>query len=91
MCFSEEVIYRGFLQATIQKYLPNTWKYTLLSIVIASIIFGLAHYKDGIIFMGLAAIAGLFYGYAYDRTKRVVCAMLVHFLLNLTHFLVFTY
>ena len=89
--FSEEVIFRGFLQTTLKDYLPCGWKYNLLAIIMASIIFGIAHYKDGIIFMCLAAIAGLFYGYAYNRTKRILCAMLVHFLLNLTHFLAFTY
>jgi len=91
VCFSEEVIFRGFLQSTIQKYLPNKTKYAILSIILASIIFGLAHYKDGQIFMALAAICGLFYGYAYYKTGRVLCAMLVHFSLNLTHILFFTY
>jgi uncharacterized protein len=89
--FSEEVIFRGFLQTTLKDYLPNGWKYTLLAIIMTSIIFGMAHYKGGITFMCLAAIAGLFYGYAYDRTKRILCAMLVHLSLNLTHFLAFTY
>lgn len=89
--FSEEVIFRGFLQETLKSYLPSSRNYTLLAITTASIIFGMSHYKDGIILVCLAAIAGLFYGYAYDRTKRILCAMVVHFMLNLTHFLAFTY
>lgn len=91
VCFSEEVIFRGFVQRTLQKYLGSGFKYGLLSIILASIVFGLAHYKDGITFMMLAAICGLFYGYTYLKTKRILCAMLVHFLLNLTHILIFTY
>lgn len=34
---------------------------------------------------------GLFYGYAYQRTHRLESAILVHFLVNLSHFLFFSY
>jgi membrane protease YdiL (CAAX protease family) len=89
--FSEEVIFRGILQKGIASFLPKSTKFALLAIVIASIFFGLAHYKDGAIFMLLAGVCGLFYGYTYYRTNRILCAMLVHFLLNFTHFIFFTY
>jgi membrane protease YdiL (CAAX protease family) len=91
VCFGEEVIYRGFLQTTLKSYFPSSKVSTILAIVIASIIFGLRHYHGGVSFICLAAIAGLFYGYAYERTNRIFCAMMVHFSLNLTHLLVFTY
>lgn len=91
VCFSEEVIFRGFVQSAIQNYLPKSLKYVLLSIVLASTVFGLSHYKDGATFMALAGICGLFYGYAYFKTGRILCAILVHFFLNLIHILVFSY
>jgi membrane protease YdiL (CAAX protease family) len=39
----------------------------------------------------LATIAGLFYGAAYLRTRRIEGAILTHFALNAAHFLAFTY
>ena len=91
VCFSEEVIFRGFLQTQLKSCFKNNGLAVFLSIVLASIIFGLAHYKDGHVFMGLAAICGLFYGYVYHKTERITCVVLVHFALNLTHILLFTY
>ena len=38
-----------------------------------------------------AGTAGLFYGYTYQKTKRIEASMLVHFCLNMVHFLMFTY
>lgn len=91
VCFGEEVLFRGFLQDTIKSYLPPRRAFVFLAISIASIIFGLEHDKSGVLYMGLAAFCGLFYGYAYESTRRLVCAMLVHFFLNLSHLLLFTY
>lgn len=91
VCFTEEVIFRGFLQNILIAWLPKSTKFVILAIVTTSIMFGLYHYRDGTIFMALSAIAGLFYGYAYFRTQRILSAMLVHFALNLTHILLFTY
>jgi membrane protease YdiL (CAAX protease family) len=39
----------------------------------------------------LATVAGLFYGAAYLRTRRIEGAILTHFALNAVHFLAFTY
>ncbi len=41
--------------------------------------------------VGLATIAGLFYGYAYWKTNRLEASILVHFGLNLIHFVAFSY
>ena len=89
--FSEEVIYRGFLQKNLTQWLPNKLNPAIISLAVTSIIFGLAHFRDGPIYMVLAGICGLFYGYTYYKTNRILCAMLVHFLLNFTHFIFFTY
>lgn len=89
--FSDEVVFRGLIQNTILSWLPKKTFYTVFGIIIASALFGLYHYRDGLIFIGLSAICGLFYGYAYFKTKRILCAMLVHFLLNLTHIVLFSY
>lgn len=91
VCFSEEVIFRGGLQKTLMNTLPDRKIFKILSICIAAIIFGLSHYYGGLAYICLATLAGIFYGYAYYKTGKIFCSMLVHFALNTTHFLVFTY
>lgn len=41
--------------------------------------------------MLFATIAGIAYGYAYVKTKRIETSILVHFNFNLAHFIFFTY
>ncbi|WP_342269491.1 CPBP family intramembrane glutamic endopeptidase [Rickettsia endosymbiont of Orchestes rusci] len=88
VCMSEEVFFRGFLQRTLQNLLK---KQQILAIIIASLIFGVAHFQGGIIYIGLATICGFFYGYAYYKTGKILCSMIVHFGLNLFHLIFFTY
>lgn len=92
VCMAEEVLFRGFLQNAIQNGLTRYGVHDgLWAIILTSLIFGIVHFKGGVIYMGLAAIAGFLYGYAYYKTGKVVCAMIVHFGVNLLHFLLFTY
>lgn len=91
VCMAEEVIYRGFLQRTLSSWLKSRIGSSYMPIIIASVIFGLSHFTNGVIFTVLASICGIFYGYTYHKTNRVFCAMLVHFGLNLFHLLFFTY
>lgn len=89
-CLAEEAIFRKLIQQKIYDSLPT--KYALgISLSVASLAFGLAHFNGGIIYIILASIAGLFYGYIYHKTKRIESAMLLHMLFNLTHLLLFTY
>lgn len=92
VCFAEEVIFRGCLQHKLsQMWLTKKWG-THISIMIASVVFGFFHIKSGgIIYMILASVCGLFYGYVYHTTQSIRCSMLVHFGLNLCHFILFTY
>ncbi|WP_231289965.1 CPBP family intramembrane glutamic endopeptidase [Rickettsia australis] len=43
------------------------------------------------IYIALSSICGFFYGYAYYKTGKILCSMIVHFGLNLYHLLLFTY
>nr|WP_245207581.1 CPBP family glutamic-type intramembrane protease [Rickettsia fournieri] len=36
-------------------------------------------------------MCGFFYGYAYYKTDKILCSVIVHFGLNLCHVLLFTY
>lgn len=91
VCMAEEVIFRGFVQTHLKKFLNEKTNVQTIHITITSLIFGLAHFKGGILYIVLASICGWFYGYTYERTNRILCAMLVHFGLNLIHLMLFTY
>ena len=56
---------------------------TYTALASTSVLFGLAHYHSGmIIYIGLAALAGWFYGYTYIKTRNIFYAALVHALVN---------
>lgn len=91
VAIGEEIIFRGFVQNSLKSFLGQKVANNYLHVIISSIIFGLAHFRGGIIYVLLASIAGGFYGYTYERTNRIFCAAIVHFGLNLVHFMMFTY
>lgn len=63
----------------------------IIALIVASILFGLAHFWGGTTYVILSCIAGLFYGLIYSLTKRIEASIAAHFLVNITHFLFFTY
>ena len=85
-CVAEEAFFRGF----VQKQLSRIFKKPV-SLFLSSCLFGLVHLQGGWTYVFLAAIAGLFYGYAYLKTNRLEASIGVHFFLNAIHFLAFTY
>lgn len=89
-CIAEEALFRGL----IQNALTRTFSFALgsyLAILITAILFGLLHFGGGIKFILLAALAGVFYGLAYQKTQRIEASIITHFTLNASHFLLFTY
>nr|WP_227779860.1 CPBP family intramembrane glutamic endopeptidase [Rickettsia sp. Tenjiku01] len=48
-------------------------------------------YFSRLIYIALSTICGFFYGYAYYKTGKILCSVIVHFGLNLCHVLLFTY
>lgn len=88
-CVAEEGFSRGFLQHSLSQI--NSCYPSIIAIAVASFFFGLAHYQGGIYYILLATIAGIFYGWVYHVTKRIEASIITHFLLNLTHLLLFTY
>lgn len=85
-CIAEELLFRGVLQR--QLAIRFGW---MAALVLASGTFGLVHLAGGWSFVAVASLAGLVYGLAYLWTGRLVWAVLVHWLLNLSHLLLFTY
>lgn len=91
VCFAEEVVFRGFIQERVSWIESKKFPMNLIAIGVSSLLFGLAHYKGGITYIALSSLAGLFYGFAYYRTGKLLSSITVHFLLNLFHFVFLTY
>jgi membrane protease YdiL (CAAX protease family) len=91
-CVAEEAFFRGLIQEQLTRALTSlpglaSW----VPIAVSTVLFGLAHAGSGLAYIGLASLAGLAYAAVYARTRRTEAAVLTHFLLNATHFLLFTY
>jgi len=91
VAFAEEVLFRGMIQGRLLAYSHYRGWHPAFAITIAAILFGLLHYQGGLSYIALAGVAGIFYGTAYYKTGRLISSITVHFLLNLTHALFFTY
>lgn len=91
VCIAEEIVFRGYIQNKLTHYFTSRKKSWVWGLIFASVIFGLLHFRGGPVYIGLAAVAGLFYGYAYYKTKRLETSIFVHLVLNTVHFIFFSY
>lgn len=92
-CVAEEALFRGVLQQRLAGLLaaarvPHAGATALIA---TAVLFGLVHTGGGWGYVLLATLAGVGYGYALLRTGRIEAAILVHFSVNATHFIGFTY
>lgn len=89
---SEECVFRGFLQRALANRLERYgahWR--LMAVLIIGLFFGATHLGGGTNFAVAATVAGIGYGYVYERTRSIELAVALHFLVNATHFVFFTY
>ncbi len=93
VCVAEETFFRGFLQDRLARYLQGRQVAGAgtIAVVACALLYGLVHFAGGPVYVLLASVAGLGYGYAYWRTQRVEAPILAHFVLNAVHFIGFTY
>ena len=90
--FFEEVFFRGFLQDGLEGFLARFTTYAAQwSLGVVGLLFGLAHFRGGWLYVVFATIAGLVYGLVYQRCRSIEAPILVHFVLNLNHFLLYSY
>ena len=83
----EEVLFRGTIQALLERGLSNRW----IALLLASLLFGLSHLNNKIQgeamdlrYLLLSSIAGLAYGWAYLKTGNLAAPTLTHFLVDVT-------
>lgn len=90
-CVAEEALFRGVLQQSLTRQCEQrgySWYWALL---LASLLFGVAHLSGGWAYVLVATVAGAGYGWLYRQTGRLWPAILLHFGLNLSHLLLFSY
>lgn len=90
-CVSEEAFFRGFIQAEIAERIPWVRHGGGIALASSAILFGLAHFAGGPTYVAVATVAGVGYGVVFQRTGRVEMSILAHFLVNATHFTLFTF
>lgn len=91
VCVMEEVFFRGYLQLALEKLFQKLSYAWLIALGISSGLFGIAHFAGGVSYVLLATLAGMFYGYAFYKSGKIESSILLHFLLNLTHIIFFSY
>ncbi|ANH68009.1 hypothetical protein ABE85_11290 [Mitsuaria sp. 7] len=88
-CVAEEAAFRGVIQGLLARRLGsdlrtlNGW----LPVLLATVLFSLAHAPGGTLYVALAMLAGLGYGLAYTLSRRIEVAIVLHFGLNALVFL----
>ena len=90
-CVPEEALFRGFIQRGLQDALSEVRHGPTLALMTAAILFGMSHFAGGPRFIALATVAGWGYGRIYQRTGAIEASILVHFVVNGLHFVLFTY
>jgi membrane protease YdiL (CAAX protease family) len=89
----EEAFFRGFIQQELFKSLGQGAKGHILSVLLASAIFALAHlhWTGSFVMVGFVFLAGILYGALYQYTKAIESSIFFHYTLNLIHMLFFSY
>ncbi len=91
-CVAEETFFRGVLQRHLGRWLRGrVSEPALAALLVGAVAFGVAHFAGGTTYVVLATIASIGYGAAYHLTGRVEASIVVHFLLNLAHLVLFSY
>lgn len=88
----EEAFFRGFLQQQLTQAIPNKAAPFIANVMI-SIIFALMHLFviSNPAYILIVFFASLAYGLVYQITKSIESAIFVHYLVNVLHFIFFTY
>lgn len=90
----EEAFFRGVLQDRLARsrlFINGSRFRKAIPVLISAGLFGLAHLPGGWLLAAMATLAGLGYALAYALTERIEAPITVHFLVNATHFITFTY
>jgi membrane protease YdiL (CAAX protease family) len=75
----EELLFRGYLMPRLQLLLKNNW----LTIIISSLLFGLAHYSYGSLAQMINPLfIGLIFAWHYQKYRNIKVLIICHFLID---------
>jgi membrane protease YdiL (CAAX protease family) len=80
-------VFRGVAQTWIARRFGND----TLAMIVAGLLFGVAHIAGGPAYVVLASVAGIGYGWVYASTRSIALAIATHVGVNALHFFLFTY
>ncbi|MBB1273488.1 CPBP family intramembrane glutamic endopeptidase [Psychromonas sp. SR45-3] len=89
-CVAEEAFFRGLLQTKLSQ-LITVKRLAIFTPLITAAIFALAHFIGGWSYVLVSGVAGFGYSYVFYKTQRLEWAILCHWLVNISHFFLFTY
>jgi membrane protease YdiL (CAAX protease family) len=87
----EEALFRAVLQTRIERRLAQRPSATIVAVLVAGMLFGVAHLAGGPVYVALSTVAGIFYGWIFASTRSFVAAVAAHTGLNAVHYFFFTY
>ena len=90
-CITEELFFRKLIQDNIKKVFFTNRYSASIAIFISGLIFGSFHIAGGMNYFFLAAVSGSFYSLIYESSSKIESSIMIHFILNLTHILLFSY
>lgn len=90
----EELLFRGGIQNLIEQRFGRGWK----TLLVAALIFGLAHINNTTAhhappnwpYVAMASLAGIAYGWTWQRTNKITSSALTHTLVNFIWSIIFT-
>ena len=80
---SEELLFRGLIQSSLRRFLKSPWA----AIVVTSVLFGVVHLPLWSALLPLA-VFGVLLGYSYERTGKLLPAIVAHAVFNAANILV---
>ena len=89
-CVAEEAFFRGLLQTKLSQ-LITAKRLAIFAPLITAVVFALAHFIGGWSYVLVSGVAGFGYSYIFYKTQRLEWAILCHWLVNVSHFFLFTY
>jgi uncharacterized protein len=89
-CVAEEAFFRGWMQEQLSR-IGHSKLAPWIAALVSGVLFGLAHFSGGPLFMVAATVAGLGYAVVYARSRSIEAALFTHFAVNAVHFFGFSY
>jgi membrane protease YdiL (CAAX protease family) len=81
---AEEIVYRGFFFERLGKFIGTGTAATALTVVLATLVFGAAHWQQGIWGIVNATGVGLVFALIFAATRRLYTLMVAHAAFDLT-------